>query len=92
MRHSFSTKGTCSRSIEFDVNDGIVSGITFEGGCHGNLQGVAKLAEGRSVEELVSILSGIKCDTKKTSCPDQLAKALKKHTPKKKGKSQQFSK
>lgn len=63
--------------IEFDINDGIVSNIKFTGGCNGNLQGVAKLADGRQAEEVISLIEGIKCGFKNTSCPDQLATALK---------------
>ncbi len=79
MHHHYATKGTCSKSIEFDSNNGIISNISFEGGCHGNLQGVSRLAAGKKAEEIISLLSGIKCGDKKTSCPDQFAKALKKH-------------
>ncbi len=61
MRHHYATRGTCSRVISFDMDGGIVSNIAFEGGCHGNLQGVARLSEGRRAEEIVSILSGIQC-------------------------------
>ncbi|MDL2260050.1 TIGR03905 family TSCPD domain-containing protein [Deltaproteobacteria bacterium OttesenSCG-928-K17] len=78
MRHSFKTRGVCSKSIDFEINDGLVANIEFEGGCPGNLRGVAVLAEGRPVKELVRLLSGIRCGDKKTSCPDQLSKALKK--------------
>ncbi len=84
MRHYCETKGTCSRSIEFDIDGGILRNISFEGGCPGNLQGVARLAEGRTVEEVASVLSGIKCGDKKTSCPDQFARALKRQLKKRK--------
>ena len=76
MRHEFTTHGTCSRRIDFDLEDGLVKNVRFQGGCPGNTLGVAALAEGRSPEELISILKGIKCGPKPTSCPDQLAKAL----------------
>lgn len=78
MTHSYKTKGTCSQRITFDINDGIVSNVCFQGGCNGNLQGISKLAEGKSAQELISILGGIRCGFKSTSCPDQLATALKK--------------
>ena len=65
--------------IEFEAEDGIVKNVKFIGGCNGNTQGVARLAEGRTAEELISLLEGIKCGFKSTSCPDQLAQALK-HT------------
>ena len=77
MRHEFTTHGTCSRRIDFDLEDGVVKNVSFLGGCPGNTQGVAALAEGRTPEELISILKGIKCGPKPTSCPDQLAQALK---------------
>lgn len=78
MTHSYKTKGTCSQKITFDITDGIVSNVCFQGGCNGNLQGISKLAEGKRAEELISVLEGIRCGFKSTSCPDQLATALKK--------------
>ena len=77
MHYTFKTSGVCSRAIEFDLDEGIVSNVRFAGGCMGNTEGVAKLAEGRRADELVSILEGIQCGMKGTSCPDQLAKAIK---------------
>ena len=77
MKHSRKPKGVCSRRIDFDLEDGVVRDIRFEGGCHGNLQGLARLAEGREAAEVIRLLNGIRCGDKKTSCPDQLAKALK---------------
>lgn len=76
MTYTYKTKGTCSRSITFDLNDGVVSNIGFKGGCNGNLQGIAKLCEGRKAEDIINSVSGIKCGIKSTSCPDQFAKAL----------------
>lgn len=76
MKHTYKTKGVCAQLITFDLEDGIVSNIKFLGGCSGNTQGVAKLAEGMKAEELVAKLSGIRCGFKGTSCPDQLAKAV----------------
>ncbi len=73
----YKTVGTCSREITFDVVDGKVTGVSFLGGCNGNLKGIAKLVEGMEVNEAISRLEGIKCGFKNTSCPDQLAKALK---------------
>ncbi len=73
----FRTSGVCSRSIAFDVApDGTVHSVCFEGGCNGNAQGIAKLVEGRPAGAIVSLLSGICCEGKPTSCPDQLARAL----------------
>ena len=75
----YTTKGVCSRSIEITVNDGIVETVKFIGGCSGNTQGVSALAVGMTVEEVISRLDGIKCGMKSTSCPDQLATALKEY-------------
>ena len=72
----YTTKGVCSRSIEFDVVDNKVTGVKFEGGCSGNTQGVAALVEGMDVNEAIKRMKGIKCGFKPTSCPDQLALAL----------------
>lgn len=77
MSYSYRTKGTCSRGITFDMEDGIVRNVKFEGGCSGNTQGVASLVEGMNAEEAVKRLRGIRCGFKPTSCPDQLAQALK---------------
>ncbi|HIV23179.1 MAG TPA: TIGR03905 family TSCPD domain-containing protein [Candidatus Merdiplasma excrementigallinarum] len=73
----YKTHGVCSSAIEFEVKDGKVTGVRFVGGCSGNTQGVARLVEGMDVHEAISRLEGIKCGFKPTSCPDQLAKALK---------------
>lgn len=77
MNYTYRTKGTCSRSIRFDIEDGKVKNVRFEGGCSGNLQGIGKLVEGMSVDEVIEKLGGIRCGFKSTSCPDQLANALK---------------
>ena len=69
----------CSSDIDIELDNGIIRKIKFTGGCHGNLQGVAKLAENRPVEEVISLLKGIRCNGKPTSCPDQLATALQKY-------------
>ena len=76
-RIEFQTTGTCSRMIVVEVNDGIVESCKFIGGCAGKTQGVAALVCGMKVEDAISRLEGIKCGFKNTSCPDQLAKALK---------------
>ena len=75
----YKTKGTCARSIEFEIEDGILKDITFIGGCQGNTQGVAALAKGLPVNEVIDKLSGIQCGFRGTSCPDQLALALKRY-------------
>lgn len=80
MTYSYKTKGVCARQINFELEDGIVKNVQFIGGCNGNTQGVAALVKGRSVQEVIDILEGIDCGGRGTSCPDQLAKALKEAT------------
>ena len=77
MQFSYKTNGVCSRSILIDVEDGIVKSARFEGGCNGNTKGISALVEGMNVEDVIAKLENIKCGFKGTSCPDQLAKALK---------------
>lgn len=79
MRHiTYTTKNTCSKQIDIDVNDNnIIENVKFTGGCSGNTQGVAALVVGMSVDEAIRRLEGIKCGPRPTSCPDQLACALK---------------
>lgn len=72
------TNGVCSRVIEFEVENGLISDVSFIGGCRGNLQGIAKLSIGRTPEEVIALLEGVQCRGN-TSCPDQFAKALKKY-------------
>ncbi len=74
---NYKTKGTCSREISFDVVDNKVTNVRFLGGCSGNTQGVAALVEGMDVNEAIKRMDGIDCAGRETSCPDQLAKALK---------------
>ncbi|MBQ6431633.1 MAG: TIGR03905 family TSCPD domain-containing protein [Oscillospiraceae bacterium] len=76
MHYEYKTHGVCSAKILFDLEGGVVNNIRFIGGCSGNTQGVAALANGRPVDEVISILQGIRCGYKPTSCPDQLAQAL----------------
>ena len=76
MKYQYTTNGTCSRSIEIDMENGIINDIRFVGGCHGNLQGVAALCRGRKAEEVIASLQGIRCGGKATSCPDQLSRAI----------------
>ena len=73
----YKTSGVCSRSIDFDVVDNKVTNVRFLGGCSGNTQGVAKLVEGMPAKEVIARLEGIQCGRRPTSCPDQLATALK---------------
>ena len=74
--YSHKNVGTCSSRVLFDIHDGVVTDCTFEGGCRGNLQGVSQLVKGRKVDDVIEVLKGIQCRNG-TSCPDQLAKALK---------------
>lgn len=76
---SYTTQGTCSRKIEIDLDGDTIEKVEYIGGCHGNTQGVAALLKGMSIDEAISRLDGIKCGFRPTSCPDQLAKALKKY-------------
>lgn len=77
MTIQFLPQGVCAKHMEIEVEDGIVKSLKVLGGCSGNLQGITKLVEGLPVDTVIEKLSGIPCGMKKTSCPDQLAKALK---------------
>lgn len=77
MVFDYQPKGVCSRLMRIEVDDGVVKSLQVMGGCSGNLQGIAKLVEGMKVEEVIARLDGIRCGFKPTSCPDQLAQALK---------------
>lgn len=74
--YSFTPTGVCSQKIIFSVDNGIVKDVVFYGGCSGNLQGISRLIQGMNVDEVITRLRGIKCGSKSTSCPDQLAIAL----------------
>ena len=74
--YTYQTKGTCSRQISFELQDGKVHNVAFVGGCNGNLKGISKLVEGRDAKEIIALLKGNLCGNKPTSCPDQLALAL----------------
>ena len=73
----FKTNGTCSSGILLKVDGDVLQEVTFQGGCSGNTQGVAALAAGRTVDEVIALIGGIRCGMKATSCPDQLAEALR---------------
>lgn len=77
MQYSYNTSGVCSRQILIDAEDGIIRKVEFVGGCPGNTQGVARLAENRPIDEVLPLIDGIRCGYKPTSCPDQLARALR---------------
>ena len=78
MKYSYSPRGVCSQRIDIEVEDGIVTDVKFLGGCNGNLKGIGSLVKGMTVEDVIARLEGTTCGFKKTSCPDQLAQALKK--------------
>ena len=77
MQYEYKTKGTCSQRILFDIEDGKLMNVQYIGGCNGNLKGISALVEGMEVSEVIRRLSGTTCGMKQTSCPDQLAQALK---------------
>lgn len=77
MQFEHKTKGTCSQRILFDVEDNKIMNVQFIGGCNGNLKGISSLVEGMDIDDVISRLEGTKCGMKNTSCPDQLATALK---------------
>ena len=73
----YKTFGTCSSAINFEVDGDTLKEVSFTGGCNGNLQGISKLVKGRKIDDIISTLEGISCNGRPTSCPDQLAQALK---------------
>lgn len=77
MQYSYRTKGTCSQEIRFEIENGKLRNVAFFGGCNGNLKGISSLVEGMDVDEVIARVEGIHCGMKETSCPDQLARALK---------------
>ena len=79
MEYSYEPEGVCSREMIIDVENGKVEGLQVIGGCNGNLQGIAHLVKGMSVDEVIERLDGIKCGSKSSSCPAQLAEALKEY-------------
>lgn len=79
MEYIYNPKGVCSRQFIFDIEGDTVNSVKIMGGCHGNLQGIAALLKGMSVEDAISRLKGIHCGLKPTSCPDQIAKGLESY-------------
>ena len=77
MSYSYTTRGTCSRKINFDLEDGIVKNVNFVGGCNGNTKGISQLVNGMQAEDVIKKLEGTQCGFRGTSCPDQLARALR---------------
>ena len=78
MQYEHKTKGTCSQRIFFEIEDGKLKNVQFLGGCNGNLKGISSLVEGMDAEAVAARLEGTKCGMKATSCPDQLAQAIRK--------------
>ena len=78
MRYTHKNKGTCSSEVSFDIENGIISNVSFVGGCNGNLKAISKLCEGMTAQDIADKLLGNKCGFKNTSCADQLAKAVRK--------------
>ena len=79
MEYRYRPQGVCSQEIVIDIENGIVKDLKVIGGCSGNLQGIANLVKGRTVDEVIERLNGIKCGFKPSSCPDQIAKALEQY-------------
>lgn len=77
MHYKYKCFGTCSQFIEFDIENDVITNVSFRGGCNGNLKGISKLVEGKTVNEIEATLKGITCGFKPTSCPDQLARAVR---------------
>lgn len=77
MEFAYKTSGVCARNIYIEVEGDIVKSVSFEGGCNGNTKGISTLVEGMKIDDVIEKLSGIKCGFKNTSCPAQLAEALK---------------
>ena len=77
MIKTMKMSGTCATSVDADIEDGVVKSVKFYGGCDGNLKAISKLVAGMRTDDIINMLDGIKCGRKPTSCPDQLAKALK---------------
>lgn len=76
MKYDYRTKGTCSSAIHLELEDGVIRRVEFQGGCNGNLQGIAALVKGMRAQDAIAKLKGIRCGFKATSCPDQLSIAL----------------
>ncbi len=83
MVFTYKTTGTCSGRIHIEIEEDVIRQISFEGGCNGNLKGIAALCCGQKIDDVIEKLSGIRCGFKSTSCPDQLACALKEYKSKK---------
>lgn len=73
----YKTRGVCANSIEFEIEENTIKSVKFNGGCSGNTQGISHLVSGMNINDVITKLEGVKCGFKNTSCPDQLAQALK---------------
>lgn len=80
MQYEYKTSGTCSQRILFDIENNKLTNVQFIGGCNGNLKGISSLVEGMDIQDVIARLEGTTCGMKSTSCPDQLARALKEAT------------
>lgn len=78
--YEFTPKGVCSRKMTFEIEGDTICSLQVEGGCNGNLKGIASLVKGKKIQEVIDALDGIQCGFKNTSCPDQIAQALKAYT------------
>ena len=78
----YKTFGTCSTAINFEVDGDTLKEVSFTGGCNGNLQGISRLVKGKKIDDIIATLEGISCGGRPTSCPDQLARALKQYKEK----------
>lgn len=78
MEYKYRTRGVCASEISFEINEGVISNVSFRGGCNGNLKAISKLVEGKNAEEVADILEGNTCGFKNTSCADQLSNAIRK--------------
>lgn len=77
MKYTYIPRGVCSRMIELEIENDVIKNVSFIGGCNGNLKGIGALVKGMDVDDAIERLEGIDCGGRGTSCPDQLAKALK---------------
>lgn len=77
MNYTYKTNGVCAREINFDIEDNVITNISFEGGCNGNLKAISKLVDGKTVDEIETVLLGNDCGGRGTSCADQLARAVR---------------
>ena len=79
MKFTYKTSGVCSRSIDIEIDNNVIESVSFYGGCNGNLKGIAELVKGMNIDDVIERLEDIKCGFKNTSCPAQLAEALKEY-------------